>query len=95
MSIKRIIIAIIGSVIIYGALLWACRATGSGIFSNGPLDWLFHILVKPGFYLGELFDIKSELMIVIVCFLVYVPIFGVIIYWLMSHISSARSAASA
>ena len=92
---KRILIAIVSSIVIYGALLFVSSATGSGILSSGPLDWLFNALVSPGFYLAERLELKSELMIVAMCWLTYVPIIGVTVYGLISFATRKRSNANA
>ena len=81
---KRIVITVISSVVIYGCLLWICTATGSSIFSSGPLDWLYDALIMPGLHLAELLKVQSELAIVTICWLIGTLIIAAITYGLNS-----------
>ena len=89
---RRLFVAIGGSVLIYAAALLACRVTGSGILSSGPLDWLFNILVVPGLYLADFFGVRSELLTVTLCWLVYAPILGVFVDAGITFVQRRRSA---
>ena len=44
---KKYIIPAVGGFGIYALLFLLCRATGSGVLSSGPLDWLFDLLLLP------------------------------------------------
>jgi hypothetical protein len=76
---KRLSVAIFGSMLIYAAVFFVCRVTGSGILSSGPFDWLFNILLMPGLHLTDFFGIRSELVTATLCWLVYAPILGVFV----------------
>lgn len=74
---KRITLATVGSLVFYWALFFLARVTGSGVLSSGPLDWLFTALFYPGVFLCErVFGFDSEWQMVLVCWLVYAPVFG-------------------
>ena len=78
MTIKRITIALAASIVIYTSTFVICRATGSGVLSSGPLDWMFSLLVAPGFYVAERVGIKSEIATLILCWALYAPLFGAV-----------------
>jgi hypothetical protein len=89
---RRLSVAIGGSVLIYATALLVCRVTGSGILSSGPLDSLFNILFVPGLYLADFFGIRSELLTVTLCWLVYAPILGVLVDVGVTFVHRRRSA---
>jgi hypothetical protein len=92
---KRILIAFIGSLVIYVGLFMLCRLTGSGVLSSGPLDWLFNVPFMPGAYFAEGLGIKSDSVTAILCWLVFAPIFGVLADRTYMHYFEKRDEASA
>jgi hypothetical protein len=93
-NMKRILIAIIGSFVIYTGLFMLCRTTGSGVLSSGPLDWLFNILFMPGAYIADFVNIKSEAATAILCWVVFAPIFGVLVDRVFVSFSAERGKSS-
>ncbi len=71
---KRITIAVLASMVIYAFAFTICRATGSGVLNSGPLDWLFNLLVTPGFYVANRFGIESGVATVVLCWALYAPL---------------------
>ena len=74
MAMKRITIAGLGGMVVYAFAVAICRATGSGVLSSGPLDWLFNLLVTPGFYIADRFGIHSEIATLVLCWALYAPV---------------------
>jgi hypothetical protein len=87
---KKCIIPAIGGFGLYALLCSACRMTGSGILSSGPLDWLFDLLILPSTLIYSIIakihpGPESDDYFPLPSVLFYVFIFGVILHFALKH----------